>query len=199
MCKLLIFVITIMCKPVYVTLGRIGTWMTISLVCASVSAFSSPTSPKWTLHRLGPMLAVLELVSPNFLLFPRLPLDTGITILRLSGIRWMFFCLFVLLSGNILPDIVDSLEVRISMHQQHVKLNLSTQNLRLILCRPYLILITIMQEGVENGFAENVGILARCCTTRNRTMLYKKSHDDVQEIARRCTTRNRVSCKRAFH
>jgi hypothetical protein len=27
------------------------------------------------------------------------------------------FCLFVLLSGNVLPDIVDSLEVRISTHQ----------------------------------------------------------------------------------
>jgi hypothetical protein len=29
----------------------------------------------------------------------------------------VFFCLFVLLSGNILPDIVDSLEVHISTHQ----------------------------------------------------------------------------------
>jgi hypothetical protein len=40
--------------------------------------------------------------------FPRLPLDTGTRILHLSGIQWMFFCLIVLLSGNILPDIVDS-------------------------------------------------------------------------------------------
>jgi hypothetical protein len=68
--------------------------------------------------------------SPNFLvkfsavknyvhsfLFLRLPLDTGIRFLHLSGILWMFFHLFVLLSGNILPDIVDSLEVRISTHQ----------------------------------------------------------------------------------
>jgi hypothetical protein len=40
--------------------------------------------------------------------FPRLPLDTETRILHLSGIWWMFFHLFVLLSGNILPDIVDS-------------------------------------------------------------------------------------------
>jgi hypothetical protein len=32
----------------------------------------------------------------------------GKKILHLSGIRWMFFRLFVLLPGNMLPDIVDS-------------------------------------------------------------------------------------------
>jgi hypothetical protein len=46
-----------------------------------------------------------------------LPLDTGIRFLYLSNIWWIFFRLFVLLPGNILPDIVDSLEVRISTHQ----------------------------------------------------------------------------------
>jgi hypothetical protein len=33
-------------------------------------------------------------------LFPRLPLDTGTRTLHLSGIQWMFFHLFVLLSGK---------------------------------------------------------------------------------------------------
>jgi hypothetical protein len=56
------------------------------------------------LLRTTAQVPILQLI----FLFPRLPLDTGTRILHLSGIRWMFFCLFILLSGNILQDIVDS-------------------------------------------------------------------------------------------
>jgi hypothetical protein len=65
---------------------------------------------------MWPLIHAVIYIHMTFL-FPGLPLDTGIRFLRLSGIRLMFFCLFVLLPGNILPDIVDSLEVRIYTHK----------------------------------------------------------------------------------
>jgi hypothetical protein len=64
-----------------------------------------------------------------FFLFLRLPLDTGTRILHLSSIQWMFFRLFVLLFGNILPDIVDSLEVRISTHHYSMYVCITSESL----------------------------------------------------------------------